>query len=181
MRTTATKTTMFCMAACIGFAVAASEQSEKTTKDNMRVVMATSTERQDRVLAAQSAQDEHAEAPYIVDIGVYGVTLPSGYPDEQWVRFACFSPPKRRYQGLDLMWVDIVVRHRDGVWRTTDEENQGSRGICRIGQGVGTGFIEVPVGLQIRSWTLFVTGEELRTMNVRIGKRITAEPYVYDD
>ena len=180
---TATQVCICLAAAFSGVLATASEQSELQRKNERLEIMATSPDRIAHVAQASragTAQDEHIEdSPYLVDIGVYGITLPSINPDEQWVRIACFSEPGRRYDGLSLMYVDLVARHRDGTWRSTDEGND--RGICWVDNGVDTTFIAVPRDLKIQSWSIYVTTAEQRSRNVRIGKRILTQPYIYSD
>ncbi len=116
---------------------------------------------------AQDARDDQHhedEEPYLVEVGVYGITEPSVFPEESWIQIGCFSEPGRSYVGFSLMYVDMRVHHQNGVWDTRDDDKD--RGICDINQGIDTTFVAIPRNLQVRSYSVFVTAQEQADHNV---------------
>ena len=121
--------------------------------------------------------------PYIVDIGIYGVLEPIAFPDETWIMLGCFSETRRTYEGPggDLMWLDLRVRHPDGVWDSREEGELGLvRGVCDLNGGIDTTFVEIPRGMEIRGWHLFIDSDERRAKNVREGRKTYSPLHVYE-
>jgi len=121
---------------------------------------------------------EHADSLYNVNIGVYGMENPSAFPNQTWIKIACISMPGASYVGvIDLMWVDIVVWHAGGTWRSWQN---GARAVCDINRGIDTVFIAIPRHFRVRAWSLLVLAAERRDMRVRVARTTNSAVHLYE-
>ena len=170
-------TTTMILLTLLGTPALAQNDAEELLRDDAKagrltlMMSQTSTLGADTHALAADAQSPVSHA-YQIGIGVFGAYNPSIYPNKTWIDVACFGEPGRNYPGtFSLMYIDIYIYN--GSTLVYNSTTAGAdRGICDVGRGVDTSFIEIQRDLVFDSWTVLVTEAEKSRRGVQTGDTV---------